>query len=39
MAYKKIRLLYAAGDRDALEPILAQLHTKGVKCTEKAGGI
>ena len=39
MAYKKIRLLYAADDRDALEPILAQLHTKGVKCTEKAGGI
>lgn len=37
MAYKKIRLLCAEVDREALAPILAQLNSKGVKLTEKAG--
>lgn len=37
MAYKKIRLLYAEGDRETLAPILDQLKTKGVKFSEKAG--
>lgn len=39
MAHKKIRLLCAEGDREALVPILAQLNTKGVKFSEKAGQI
>ena len=39
MAYKKIRLLYADGDREALEPILTQLNAKGVKFSENAGQI
>ena len=37
MAYKKIRLLYADGDRETLAPILDQLNAKGVKFSEKAG--
>ena len=37
MAYKKIRLLYADGDREMLAPILDQLNAKGVKFSEKAG--
>jgi len=39
MAYKKIRLLYADGDRETLAPILDQLNAKGVKFSEKAGQI
>lgn len=37
MAYKKIRLLYADGDRETLAPILDRLNAKGVKFSEKAG--
>lgn len=39
MAYRKIRLLYAEGDREALAPILEQLNAKGVKYSDKAGRI